>query len=296
MANEEHLIRLKQGVAAWNTWRQDNPEVRANLFRANLEGMYLAGANLSKVDLRRARLGQAFLRSANLSEAYLLGADLSRTDLKHARLRKAILREANLSGVNLSHADLREAYLSEANLSHAVLVDVQLDRTLLTGACIENWQIDNPTQLDRAICDYVYLKQNQQECRPYLGSFEAGELANLCQRKLDAIEVRFDAGLDWSACVAALRALQERPGFASVRLRNLEQSEEGTLTLGLQVPPFAEHQEVRRTLLQIYHRKLKAIDRQYEEAGFDLEQVAEYRRSSMDLMEMCQILGARPIV
>jgi len=296
MSNPEHLALIKQGVTAWNVWRQDNPEVRANLFRADLEGMYLAGANLSKVDLRRARLGRAFLRSANLSEAYLLGADLSQADLKHTRLCKAILREANLLGADLSHANLTEAYFSEANLSHAVLVDVQLDRTLLTGACIEGWQIDNPAQLDRAICDYIYLKPNQQECRPRLGSFGIGELVHLCQRTLDILEVSFDAGLDWSAWIAALREIHAVPGFASVRLRSLEQTEDGTLALGLQIPPFVEREEVRRTLLQLYRRKLKAIDHQCEDAGFTPEQIAEYRHSSTNLIELCQFLALRPIV
>lgn len=296
MSNAEHLALLKQGVATWNAWRQDHPEVRANLFRADLEGMYLAGANLSKVDLRRAHLGRAFLRSANLSEAYLLGANLSQADLKQAVLCKAILRDANLSEADLSHANLSEAYLSEANLSHAILTDVQLDRTLLTGACIENWRIDNPAQLDRTICDYIYLKPNQQECRPRLGSFGPGELVHLCQRTLDILEVSFDLGLDWSACMAALRALKDLPGFANVKLRSLEQSDEGALALGLQIPPFVERQEVRRTLLQLYRRKLKAIDHQYEEAGFSREQILGYRHSSTDLMEMCQFLAARPIV
>ena len=296
MSNPEHLALIKQGVTAWNAWRQDNPQVRANLFRADLEGIYLAGANLSKVDLRRARLGRAFLRSANLSEAYLLGADLSQADLKYAHLCKAILREANLSGADLSHANLSEAYLSEANLSHAILANVQLDRTLLTGACIENWQIDNPVLLDRVICDYIYLKSNQQECRPRLGSFGVGELVNLCQRTLDILDMSFDTGLEWSAWVAALRDIHDVPGCAHVKLRSLEQSEEGTLVFGLQIPPFVEREEVRRQLLQLYHRKLKAIDHQYSEAGFHPEQIAEYRRSSTNLLEICQFLAMRPIV
>jgi hypothetical protein len=76
----------------------------------------------------------------------------------------------------------------------------------------------------------------------------------------------------------------------------LEQSDEGALALGLQIPPFVERQEVRRALLQIYRRKLKAIDHYYQEAGFSQEQVLEYRRSSIDLVEMCQFLAARPIV
>ena len=47
MANDEHVAMLKQGVAAWNAWRRENPpSVRtyeANLRKADLSGAYLMG-------------------------------------------------------------------------------------------------------------------------------------------------------------------------------------------------------------------------------------------------------------
>src|SRR5919109_2960847 len=46
MANEEHLARLKQGVAAWNQWREANPDIQP----------ILAGADLREADLTRADL------------------------------------------------------------------------------------------------------------------------------------------------------------------------------------------------------------------------------------------------
>jgi len=52
---------LKQGVAAWNQWRNAHPKVRPDLSVADLRGMDLgdvdfSGANLSAVDLREANL------------------------------------------------------------------------------------------------------------------------------------------------------------------------------------------------------------------------------------------------
>ena len=36
MANDEHVALLKQGVAAWNAWRDENPDIRPDLSGADL--------------------------------------------------------------------------------------------------------------------------------------------------------------------------------------------------------------------------------------------------------------------
>ena len=54
MANDGHVALLKQGVAAWNAWRDENPDTRPDLREA---------------DLREANLIEADLRGANLIEA-----------------------------------------------------------------------------------------------------------------------------------------------------------------------------------------------------------------------------------
>ena len=62
MANEEHLKILKQGVKAWNLWREENPNISPDL-----SGAYLSGADLSRANLIGADLSVADLRGANLS-------------------------------------------------------------------------------------------------------------------------------------------------------------------------------------------------------------------------------------
>ncbi len=124
MANDEHLNILKQGVNAWNQWRQENPNVIPDLSRANLYGARLSDinfflANLSEADLRGADLFGARLYAANLERAklwgaHLVGANLSIARLGGAELRSAKLESANLCGADLSGADLRKADLTGA--------------------------------------------------------------------------------------------------------------------------------------------------------------------------------------
>ncbi len=76
MAEGEHVALLRQGVAAWNTWRRNNPNVRPVL-----DGASLCGADLHEADLGTANLFEADLRRANLFGANLRGADLSHSNL-----------------------------------------------------------------------------------------------------------------------------------------------------------------------------------------------------------------------
>jgi len=76
MANPEHLQILEQGVAVWNTWREQNRDIIPDISEAELGGARLGGANFFRTNLREAKLGGAFLFRANLREADLHGAFL----------------------------------------------------------------------------------------------------------------------------------------------------------------------------------------------------------------------------
>jgi len=138
MANSEHLKILKQGVDAWNKWREENLEVTPDLKVARL-----TRANLSGGDLVSANLRDAHLRGANLREAYLSKADLSGANLRGAHLRGAKLGEANLVGANLGGAGLVGAYLREADLRGADLGGADLGETDLRGANLHRADLSN---------------------------------------------------------------------------------------------------------------------------------------------------------
>ena len=110
MANDEHVALLKQGVATWNAWRDENPNVRpdlcdADLRKANLPGVDLiwaglSGANLSGAMLGMAKLGAADLSYANLSKANLSGADLRVAQLVHTNLTDADVIGCHIFGIS----------------------------------------------------------------------------------------------------------------------------------------------------------------------------------------------------
>jgi uncharacterized protein YjbI with pentapeptide repeats len=90
MPNDQHVILLGQGAAAWNAWRAERDET-PDLSRTGLRGVDLSGFDLSRADLRNTDLRGTNLSQANLSGAHLEGANLF----------KAVLDGADLAGASL---------------------------------------------------------------------------------------------------------------------------------------------------------------------------------------------------
>jgi Pentapeptide repeats (8 copies) len=150
MANEEHVALLKQGVAAWNAWRNENSSIlpdlsRAGLSRADLDEANLDEANLHQAELSRAKLRRAFLMRAQLGYAQLRGAKLSDAYLSDASLFHADLHDADLEGAGLIGANLNRANLRHANLRGASLVGARLIGADLEGARLTEANLKDAT-------------------------------------------------------------------------------------------------------------------------------------------------------
>ena len=148
MANPEHLEILKQGIDKWNKWREEKPEISANLSRANFHEADLTGANLSGANLSGADLTFADLTNADLTQANLTRADLSGADLINANLSDAHLNRANLSGADLINANLNRASLIRANLSRANLSQADLSNTAIGETTFGNVDLSEVVGLE----------------------------------------------------------------------------------------------------------------------------------------------------
>jgi Pentapeptide repeats (8 copies) len=131
------------------------PHRQFDLFRTNLSGQWLAGAELREANLWHAKLRDADLNGADLRDADLRGTDLRGAILLYADLRGASLVRATLSGARLDGAHLRGASLvgatlSGARLDAADLSDADLDRANLSGVDLSVATGLTQKQLDKA--------------------------------------------------------------------------------------------------------------------------------------------------
>jgi uncharacterized protein YjbI with pentapeptide repeats len=194
MANQRHLKILKEGVDAWNQWREAHPRIVIELSGADLSEAELSRVDLSEARLDSADLSAARLNNANLAGANLTMANLTAANLEHANLHAAYLvltdfGGADLGGANLSRADLRGANLTLANLhsadlakatlAGAILIDTNLDQADLSEAYLAetvlgNTSLANVKGLDScghwapSIVDYRTLQRSGNLPLPFL--------------------------------------------------------------------------------------------------------------------------------
>jgi hypothetical protein len=146
MANEEHLKILEQGVATWDRWRQENPEIQPDLIKADLIEANLSGVNLSRANLRVAVLTWADLTWASLEGADLREAVLTLADLTGADLTKAVVGLTTFANINLStlkgletvhhllrsHITISTIYRSKGNIPEVFLRGAGVPDTFIT--------------------------------------------------------------------------------------------------------------------------------------------------------------------
>jgi len=274
MADEKQLAILRKGVEVWNEWR--TPSMNLDLVGADLKGADLRNANFMHADL-----SETDLRGCDLSGAWLLETDLREANLSNANLIKADLTEAKLN-----HADLREANLYEADLLATRALSANFEKAVLTGACIEDWQINRDTNFDGVICDYVYLQYNQQERRPSSGNFAPGEFTKLFRKTLETVDLILTNGLDWVAFLNSFQKLQVECGSDELFIQAFENKGDA-FVIRVSVPPGADKAEIEKFLKRQYELETQL------EAQKQLTE-AHYRHCT-DLKEIARLLAGRTI-
>ncbi|MEM7190922.1 MAG: pentapeptide repeat-containing protein [Pseudomonadota bacterium] len=135
----EAIDILRQGVEAWNAWRDKSASAPVSLAGTDLSDRNLDKINFMRTDLTGCNLDGTELRRAHLKDADLTGASLIGANLEHVNARQAVFagvqaRDANFSVATLRRAVFPGADLTGARFHRAYLRQASLERANLTGA------------------------------------------------------------------------------------------------------------------------------------------------------------------
>ena len=286
---------------------------QANLTEADFTGARLKNTNFNRAILKKtcfkqaiklelARPGNTLLVNPQVRDFLIdsrtgSGKDFAQANLRGAYLDGANLQTANLRLANISEASLQYANLAGANLTEVNAVNTDLRHATLTGACVENWNIDATTQLDEIDCQYIYLLNGQKERRPSSGEFQPGEFTKLFAEMFDTVDLIFRNGVDWKAFIAALKEVQVQNEDTPLQVQSIANKGDGVIVVKVHVPPDTDKEKIHQEFNQNYQLQLAAIEAQYKAqlTAKDEEIIAIYRQQSVDMMEITKTLANRPI-
>ena len=275
MANKEHVAILIQGIDIWNRWRETRPDVIPDLSNADFSGFEIGFANLSKADLRNTNLSRAYLGNSNLFRAYL------------------------------SNSNLKGADLHNANLSRTQSLATNFNKATLTGACLDDWNINSATLLGEVICEYIYLTSEWSEeakrrifmerC-PSSGNFAPGDFAKLVQKAVRTVDLIFRNGINWEAFAQSFQKLQIQAGTDALDIQSIENKGDGDFVIRVNAPSGADKAAIQKFVMKEYDSQLKMIEARYRaQLQAKDDQIIQYRQENTNLWEMTKLMGSRPI-
>ena len=251
--------------------------------------------NTKKLD--RSRIDNSILADTRVRELLVTGNGYKKPYVG-ANLQGANLTAVNLNSANLKQANLKEATLHQANLEFANLTETQALATdfkaaSFTGACLEAWNFDASTKLDRVDCRFVYLLEypkpgtDDRERRPSSGEFAPREFTKLFEEVLNTIDLIFRNGIDWKAFVAAFKKVQVENEGTELTIQSIENKGDGVIVVKVSVPPDANKEHIHKKFTQSYYQAaLKEKDAQIE----------TYHEEIAFLRELNAKLAKNPIV
>lgn len=143
MANPEHVAKLKEGVEAWNAWREENPRVRPDLGQVEGLNAHLNGYDFTDTDFFNANLIGAQLKSTTLH-----GTDFQYADLVCAELQFAKLIDSNFSHARVDSADFSDSSLGGVTFDDTSLAGANFLRAKIGGVRFLNVDLSSTLNLD----------------------------------------------------------------------------------------------------------------------------------------------------
>ena len=274
---------LLSGYVAWRAFKGD--EKFALVREIAITFGAIGGTSFCGADLTDADFTKAILKSTNFNHTkqkqtilhqvcWSDAAKLDRARLGTSILANPVVRKLlvtrngykrSYANLDLSHANLKGVNLNCANLTKTVAIGANFSQACLTGGCLESWNIDHTTKLDRVDCQFVYLLEQpnaigSRERRPHDPDkvFQPGDFEKLYNKIMTTVQLLLRNGVNPEAfAVAFQKLMQENPEITPDSVQAIEKKGDDVLVT-LQLPEGTDKGKVERTFDNAYQARLEA--------------------------------------
>ena len=182
--------------------------------------------------------------------------------------------------------------LEGKNLTETQALATDFTAASFTGACLEAWNIDGNTKLDRVDCRFVYLLEypkpgtDDRDRRPHHISkcFEPGDFEKLYKKIMETVQILLKNGINPEAFVAAFQKLmREFPEITPDSIQAFDKKGDDIL-LTFNVPEGTDKGKFEQTWDEGYQAGLQAQS-QAEQLKNKDEIIAIHKYYSEELMK-----------
>jgi len=244
------------------------------IFLAGIGGTSFKGCDLTDICFDDSDLPFTDFRNTQIirtSFEGVTGLDLARlqgTILENDTVRNLLItkqgKKQDFTGLNFNGASLQRADFTGANLSQIQALDADFSDAILTDACIEGWNINQNTRFQGVKCEWIYLKNNQQERKPDSGNFKEGEFEQWITELEDTIDLIFHQGLNWKAFAFSLAQTTINQDGLDLSRFSIQNQGIGTTVVKLGVFPDTNKAQIHEEFTTIYAQAVKLIEDKYQ--------------------------------
>lgn len=245
----------------------------AAVFWTSIGGTSFYKADLTDTCFDRSHLPHTDFREANLTRTSfenVTGLEFSRlqgTILENPKVRKLLVNKRgsyeDYTAAKLNGANLKNANLTEAILIGVTALDADFSEATLSGACIQEWNINKNTRFTGVKCSHVYLKCTKQgdriilsERKPDSGEFQDGDFEKWIDKLQETVDVILRDGFNLRAFgISLAKAAQEHEGLDFSRY-SIENKGGGIFVGKVGVSPQADKSAIHQTITNYYYNEL----------------------------------------
>ncbi len=247
----------------------------------------------------------ALINESNIEDKWALACKILNSETIKVNLTGKDLSFSNLTDADISNKDLAFSNLKSANLLRVKMLATNLKGVNLTGACLEDCQVNHSTILDEVKCEHIFRKFDYSSftftqrlpVNPK-NTFKENEFVQrfkILESALETIDLTFTEGINWKAFFQSFQELRHNHPGEGISIQAMERKGKA-FVVRLEVETDEDKGVIETQIRQFYAQKNAELEAQYQRI-FQLQskEIAYYHQTQTSFLNIIQTMAENPL-